>query len=94
MKAPYLPEIIPDNNLQSSLPHLKSNFPIQSGIFKDKQVTAAESKYLVSLADVQNKSDIAFMRKDILVQQNSKESNKKRELVLKTKNRKFSILGI
>ena len=67
---------------------------MQSQVFKDNQTSVSNPKLLASLTEVHNRSDIAFMRKDILVQENSKESFKKRAHVLKTKNRKFSILAI
>lgn len=91
MKPPYVPDkkdlLAPATMMMEKMPsHLKTT--------EKRSPNNRDHKLLTSLVDVQNKSDIVFMRKDILVIENSKASTKKREGILKAKNRKFSILGI
>lgn len=87
MKAPYVPDIPVDANTHT-LVLIKDDFPMLTEMNNEK------AKIVTSLTEVHAKNEIAFMRKDILMQENSKESSKKRQLVLNTKNRKFSILAL
>ena len=92
LKAPYLPDIILDVNTNTT--PVKNNFPLQNELMIESNTSVCNSKLLSNSNEATGKSEIAFMRKDILVQENSKESTKKRELVMQVRNRKFSILGL
>lgn len=91
MKPPFVPEV-KDLTAPTTMTMDKMPLPLKTAT---KGSTAYQDpKTLNSLVDVHHKSDIVFMRKDILMMENSKASTTKKEGILKAKNRKFSILAI